>query len=67
MRMPRPWVEVTESLGFIATGTAFCAALVRYGTVLRRPRSEEAIEVATAQGFFCGIVISLAGLILLAG
>ena len=65
--MPRTWLGMTESLGFIATGTAFCAALVRYAAVLGGARSAEAVETATAQGFFGGILFSVAGLYLLAG
>jgi len=59
-------VTVTESLGFIATLTALGAALARYGTVLAESRSAEAVEIATARGFFCGmlasVVLSLAGI-----
>jgi hypothetical protein len=58
---------VTEDVGFVATGTAFCAAALRYLTVLRGRRSIEELEAATAMGFFAGIVVSLAGLYLLEG
>ena len=49
---------MTESLGFIATVTALSAALGRYSAVVLGSRSVEAIEVATARGFFCGALIS---------
>lgn len=55
---------MTQSLGFIATGTAFCAAALRYWGVIRGERSIDAIEVATAKGFFAGLLISLIGLYL---
>ena len=53
------WVGVTESLGFIATVTALGAALARYGRVLTGSASTEAIEVATAKGFFSGAFVSI--------
>ena len=56
---------MAETSGFIATGTAFCAAALRYWAVLRGGRSAEAIEIATAQGLFAGILISLVGLLII--
>lgn len=56
---------MTESLWFIATVTALGAAVLRYLTVLQGRSSPAAIEVATAQGFFAGLLISVVGLYLI--
>jgi 4-hydroxybenzoate polyprenyltransferase len=54
---------IGDALGFVAVVTAACAGTARYSAVLLR-RDQAQIERVTARGFFIGVLLSAALLVI---